>query len=79
MKYAAAVAATFMLGGCASSYPAGSAPSGWAGYNQLRADTADLMTGEILYFTDRAPRGGGYGGLWRLHVRRERRASRLLS
>lgn len=61
MKYAAAAAATLMMGGCASSYPAGSAPSGWAGYNQTHADNADLMTGEILYITDRAPRGGGYG------------------
>lgn len=61
MKYAVAAAATLLMGGCASNYPAAIGPSGWAGYSQTRPDDADLMTGEILYVTDREPRGDGYG------------------
>lgn len=62
MRPAFTAASALLISGCASSYPAAIAPSGWTGYGRIGVENAYLMSGELLYVTDRAPeRGGGYG------------------
>lgn len=62
MRPAFTAAAALLISGCASSYPAAIAPSGWTGYGRIGVENAYLMSGELLFVTDRAPeRGGGYG------------------